>query len=297
MGNRLNGRVALVTGAGAGRGKACALSLAAEGALVVVNDLGSDEPSGGHRTDAADRTVGEIGMAGGIAVASYQSSTTFEGVVGAVSVALEAFGPIDIVVACTMAIPDGLFPSDAAYRRIIDAALSEKFWLARETLPGMAERRYGRFIAVTSRDTLGQTGNPVGAAATGGMISYTKAIAANLRDRGVTANCLMAELAAKEAPRPSVSLIRGRRERKISEDMWVASGPYLGSTADAASLATWLCTDAAAGVTGQVFTAYSGKIGRWSDYSEVRSVYRGDPLFSPLWSLDDLDQITEQLLS
>src|SRR5947209_4957116 len=79
MGDRLRGRTALVTGAGNGIGKACALALGAEGANVVVNDLGTSEFADGSSSAAADGTVAEIKAAGGTAVASYDSIADAEG--------------------------------------------------------------------------------------------------------------------------------------------------------------------------------------------------------------------------
>jgi NAD(P)-dependent dehydrogenase (short-subunit alcohol dehydrogenase family) len=291
MSNRLKGRVAIITGAGNGVGKACALALAAEGASVLVNDLGTSEFAQGQSSLAADATVQEIRAAGGQAQASYDSVATAEGVRNAVHLAEETFGPVDIVVACAGAILQAdLSASDETYYKVVDLFLSQKFWLARETVPHMAERGWGRFIAVTSEGARGSVGNAAFAAAMGGTISLVKAIANDYRLKGVTANCIAPGASTRLYEVMLPQLQQAHRDGKITDEMWQAAQAGLGPTSYVSPMVTWLCTDAAAGVTGQVFNVRGGKISLWSDYEEVRSIFRGDPPASPPWSLDELDR-------
>ena len=105
---RLQGRVAIVTGAGNGVGHAIAHSLAAQGASVVVNDLGTTPTGGGMSSDAADATVAEIRAAGGVAVANYDDSVADkDGCANLVRTAEEAFGPVDILIANAGAVLPG----------------------------------------------------------------------------------------------------------------------------------------------------------------------------------------------
>ncbi|HEX7097416.1 MAG TPA: SDR family NAD(P)-dependent oxidoreductase, partial [Acidimicrobiales bacterium] len=188
---RLEGRVALVTGAGNGIGKACALELAKHGATVVVNDLGTDEFGKGRASRAADQTVAEIQAAGGRASANHDSVADSAGCERAVRQAVDEFGKLDIVVACAGALLEGsLEATDDEYQRFLDLFLSQKFWLARAAVPAMAERGWGRLVTTTSHGATGLLGKPIFAAAMGGVISMTKAIAHEYRGRGVTANCL-----------------------------------------------------------------------------------------------------------
>src|ERR1700694_883334 len=93
----LDGKVAIITGAGGGIGREHALLFAREGARVVVNDLGSDRHGGGKGGEMADKVVGEIKAAGGDAVANYDSVATREGADGLIWSALNKFGKLDIV--------------------------------------------------------------------------------------------------------------------------------------------------------------------------------------------------------
>src|SRR5262245_33916052 len=94
----LDGKVAIITGAGGGIGRAHALLFAKEGAKVVVNDLGGDRHGGGKGSDMADAVVNEIKTAGGEAVANYDSVATREGADGLLWSALSKYGRVDILV-------------------------------------------------------------------------------------------------------------------------------------------------------------------------------------------------------
>src|SRR5262245_61393962 len=98
MSIRFDNRVAVVTGAGNGLGRAHALLLAKHGAKVVVNDLGGTVDGKGGDNSAADKVVAEIKAAGGQAVANYDSVATFEGARNIIGTAVKAFGTLDILV-------------------------------------------------------------------------------------------------------------------------------------------------------------------------------------------------------
>jgi NAD(P)-dependent dehydrogenase (short-subunit alcohol dehydrogenase family) len=288
MGTGLEGRVALVTGAGNGIGKACALSLAAHGASVLVNDLGTTEVGDGAERTAADTTVAEIVAAGGNAVANHDSVAESAGCENAVSVALDAFGKVDILVACAGALLESsITATDEQYRRFVDLFLSQKFWLSRALLPGMIDRGWGRIITTTSYGATGLLGSPIFAASMGGVISLTKALAHEYADNGITANCL--------APGAATRLHNMSREHfqelhatgQISDEMW-ESYDTTPPPEYVAPIVTWLCTEAGAEVTGQVFHAAGGEISRWSHYVNERTIFRGDHRAHPPWSVAEL---------
>ena len=95
---QLDGKVAIVTGAGGGLGRAHALLLAQEGAAVVVNDLGGDRHGAGSGTSMADGVVDEINNSGGKAVAHYGSVTSDDDAAGMVKTAVDSFGRLDILI-------------------------------------------------------------------------------------------------------------------------------------------------------------------------------------------------------
>ena len=98
MGDMLKDRTAIVTGAGSGLGRAEAMGLAAQGAKVVVNDIGTSHDGIGISSEPADRVVEEIKSAGGTAVASYDSVATEEGANKIIDLAINKFGSIDVLV-------------------------------------------------------------------------------------------------------------------------------------------------------------------------------------------------------
>ncbi len=294
--SRLAGRVALVTGAGNGIGQACAEALAAHGASVVVNDLGTDEYASGVSSDAADSTVEGIRAAGGTAVANYDSVADADGCARAVQTAVDEFGQLDIVVGCAGAIIDGtLAADDETYLRFMALFLHQKFWLARAALPGMLERGWGRIITTTSHGATGLLGQPTFAAAMGGVISMTRAIAFENADSGVTANCLSPGGATRlhAVSRPMFEQLRA--DELISEEEW---DDYVNTPPPSyvAPIVAWLCTDRGDGVTGQVFHAMGGEVGVWNRYEVDRLIYRGDHRTSPPWTMEELDRHVPKVL-
>lgn len=150
---RFDGRVAIVTGAGAGLGRVYALELAKRGARVVVNDLGgARDGSGGGSANPADRVVAEIEALGFDAVASYDSVSTPEGGQALVNRALEAFGRIDVLINNAGILRDKTFvkmdPPDWEAVRAVH--LDGAFFVTGPAFRHMKEKKYGRILLTTS---------------------------------------------------------------------------------------------------------------------------------------------------
>ena len=150
---RFDGRVAVVTGAGAGLGRVYALELAKRGAKVVVNDLGGARDGSGKGTSSpADRVVDEIKALGGEAVASYASVATAEGGANIVKGALDAFGTVDILINNAGILRDKSFLKMAPenWQIVLDVHLNGAYNVSRPAFAVMKDKGYGRILMTTS---------------------------------------------------------------------------------------------------------------------------------------------------
>jgi len=150
---RFDDRVAIVTGAAAGLGRAYTLELARRGARVVVNDLGgARDGSGEGAATPADKVVDEIKALGGEAVANYDNVTTPEGGENIVKKALDAFGRVDILVNNAGILRDKSFlkmePDN--WKAVIDVHLNGAYYVTRPAMAAMRENGYGRIVMTTS---------------------------------------------------------------------------------------------------------------------------------------------------
>ncbi len=149
---RFDDRVAIVTGAGAGLGKNYALSLAARGAKVVVNDLGGARDGSGSSSSAADLVVEEIKSSGGEAVANYDSVATKEGGENIVKTAIDTYGKVDIVINNAGILRDRSFAklAEEEWDTVIAVHLKGAFCVTQPAFKIMKENGYGRIVNTTS---------------------------------------------------------------------------------------------------------------------------------------------------
>jgi NAD(P)-dependent dehydrogenase (short-subunit alcohol dehydrogenase family) len=149
---RFDGRVAIVTGAGAGLGRTYALALAEKGANVVVNDLGGSRDGSGAGTNAADAVVAEIKKAGGNAVANYDSVATKEGGENIVKTALDAFGKVDILINNAGILRDKSLMKieEPEWDIVLAVHLKGAFCVTQPAFKVMKENGYGRIINTAS---------------------------------------------------------------------------------------------------------------------------------------------------
>ena len=170
---RFDERVAIVTGAGGGLGRAYALELAKRGATVVVNDFGGTLSGEGGSNDAAARVAAEISAAGGSALANGASVTDPVGVGALVAETLEAFGRIDVLINNAGILRDKTFAKMTLddVRAVLDVHLFGSFVCTKAVWPHMQERGYGRIVMTSSGSGLfGNFGKANYAAAKLGLV-------------------------------------------------------------------------------------------------------------------------------
>ena len=183
----VQGRVAVVTGAGQGLGRSYAVALAAAGAKVVVNDIGQGE------TDTAQQVVDDIIAAGGQAVANRDSVATAEGGQAIIQSALDAFGRIDILVSNAGIERNQSYAksTDDQWRAVMDVHLNGTHYLCRAAWPHMIAQGHGRIIPITSPSGLwGNFSQSSYAAAKMGMIGLANVLTIEGRRYGILTNCL-----------------------------------------------------------------------------------------------------------
>jgi NAD(P)-dependent dehydrogenase (short-subunit alcohol dehydrogenase family) len=149
---RFDGRVAIVTGAGAGLGKTYALALAEKGAKVVVNDLGGARDGSGGGTNAADTVVAEIKSKGGEAVANYDSVATKEGGESIVKTAVDAFGKVDILINNAGILRDKSLVKmeESEWDLVLAVHLKGAFCVTQPAFKVMKDNGFGRIVNTAS---------------------------------------------------------------------------------------------------------------------------------------------------
>lgn len=188
----LDGKVALITGAGGGIGRAHALAFAREGARVVVNDLGGSRDGAGATSSMADGVVAEIVAMGGDAVANYDSVTDAAGCERMVKAALDRWGKLDVVVNNAGILRDRTFMkmSDAEWDLVLAVHLAGTRNVTRAAIPAL-QAQGGAIINTTSYSgMIGNFGQSNYAAAKAGIYGLTRVLSMELRKSGITVNAI-----------------------------------------------------------------------------------------------------------
>jgi NAD(P)-dependent dehydrogenase (short-subunit alcohol dehydrogenase family) len=212
---RFDGRVAIVTGAGNGLGRAHALGLAARGARVVVNDFGGARDGTGGSLTAAESVVEDIRKAGGEAIADPADVSSFEQVTAMVERATREWGSVDIMCANAGILRDKSFgkmePVD--FQKVLNVHLVGSFNCAKAVWNGMRERNYGRIVFTTSSSGLyGNFGQANYGAAKTGMVGLMNVLAEEGRKTDIRVNIISPTAATRMTeeliPAPVLALMK-----------------------------------------------------------------------------------------
>jgi 3-oxoacyl-[acyl-carrier protein] reductase len=293
---RLAGKVAIVTGAGRGIGRAEALLLAHEGAKVVVNDLGGGPTGGGADLSIAEQVVKEIRALGHDAVANHDNVATMEGGERIIKTALESFGRLDILVNNAGIVRPRIIynMSESDWDDVIDVHLKGHFSTVRFAAPIFREQKSGVIVDTASESGLGHLGQSSYSAAKEGIVGFTRTIARDLGRFNVRCNAIRPRAATRLFNEEALQAMQ--RTRSMLGNIGVpgaASNPLDDKPEHVAPLVVWLCTDAASNVNGRTFVVGGDMIGLYPEPAPERVIVREGG-----WDLDALDRVaTTQLTS
>ena len=264
----LEGKVALVTGAGRGVGREIALLMAQKGARVVVNDLGGSGGGEGHDIAPAKEVVNEITAMGGEAVANDDSVADFKAVEGMVAQAIDSFGRIDIVVNNAGILRDAIFHkmTEEEWDLVISVHLKGAFSVSRAAATRFREQQSGRMIHMTSTSGLiGNFGQANYAAAKLGIVGLSRSVALDMARYNVTSNAIgpfaWSRLIGTIPINSEADRIRVERMKQMTP-------------AKIAPLVCALASDAAQHVSGQIFVARGGEVFLFSQPRPIRGMGR-----------------------
>ena len=243
----LDGKVAIVTGAGGGLGKSHALLLAKEGASVIVNDLGGAVDGSGEGSRVADQVVKEILEAGGKAAADYGSVTDAAEAEAMVKTAVREFGKLDILINNAGILRDKSFKNMDAdlWDPVIEVHLKGTYNATRAAYSQMLEQESGGRIIMTSSTSglIGNFGQTNYGAAKAGIAGFMRCLAIEGKKAGITVNVL----APNAYSRMTASIFpEGSEERYPTDKVSPA--------------VVWLCSDEAADITGQQFVISGNRV-------------------------------------
>ena len=253
-GLRLDGRVAAVTGAGRGIGRAYALLLGELGAQVVVNDLGGSTLGTGGDAGPADDVVKQIEAAGGAAVANYADVSTVDGGKSVIDTAVEHFGGIDIVVNNAGNMVWGSLPEatietiDAHYKVHVQGS----FNTLHAAWPYFLEKNYGRAILTTSVGMFGLMDNIGYAIAKASMIGMAKSLTVGRKDANININCI--------APN-AMTRISGRTDEEQEQAARAAEAMPSMDPVNVAPMVAYLAHESCQ-VSGEIYLAGGGRFAR-----------------------------------
>ncbi len=266
----VKGKVVLVTGAGRGIGKEIALLMAKHGASVIVNDLGGSVDGSGSDTGPATEVVEEITANGGKAIANTGSVAERKDTEEMMKMAIDNFGRIDVVVNNAGILRDTIFHkmSEPDWDSVLSVHLKGAFNVSRSAATYFREQESGACVHFTSTSGLiGNFGQANYMAAKLGIVGLSKGIALDMQRFNVRSNCIspfawsrMIGTIPNDTPEQQARLEKIKQMKPEHQ----------------APLAVYLASDAAEGVTGQIFGVRMNEIFLFNQHRPIRSVHRSE---------------------
>tara|TARA_B100001057_G_scaffold306342_1_gene306477 strand:+ start:3399 stop:4313 length:915 start_codon:yes stop_codon:yes gene_type:complete len=283
---RLEDKIAVVTGAGRGIGKEIALMMASQGAKIVVNDLGGNTDGTGTGK-IADDVVAEIRAAGGEAVSNTDSVADVSGGEALVQTALDSFGGMDILVNNAGILRDRTIfkMEESDWDAVMAVHLKGHYCCTRPFANYIRSenRTGGRVINFSSVSGLfGNFGQANYGAAKAGIAGFSRVIALELAKYGCTSNTI----SPGALTRMTIPLRENRGENVGDSDI-ESGGPQ-----HIAPICAWLASDASAGITSEIFHTGRGGVAIMQQPKIIKQFKKRDGL----WTMEELDQIVPQLI-
>lgn len=303
MPGRLEGKVAIVTGAGRGIGRGEALLLAQEGARVIVNDFGGSAAGDGGDASPAEEVVAEIKKMGGEALPNFGNVASMADGEAMVKQAMDTWGRLDILVNNAGILRDRIIfnMTEEEWDAVIAVHLKGHFTITKFASIVMRQQRGGRIVNTSSESGLGNLGQANYSAAKEGITGLTRTLALDLGKYGVTANAIRPRAATRLTLSPEMEAARIRRQQMAAQagGAPAAEAPTEANSSQealgrissmapelVAPLVVYLCLDKAANINGRDFIVGGDEISLVSLPTRERTIYKQGG-----WDLDSLERV------
>ena len=270
---RLEGKVAVVTGGGNGIGREISKLMGAEGAKVVVNDLGTAVDGAGQSNSVADQTVQAIRDAGGEATANYDTVATPEGGQNIIQTAVDTYGKLDILVHVAGILRDRMIfnMSIEEWDAVINVHLRGAYCVNRPACVLMRQQKSGCIINFSSISGAGNSGQANYAAAKAGILGLTRTVARDMAKYGVRANAIWPGADTRMTATVPEAARQLRAERGIAQQ--VAQTATERRPENVAAVVAYLASDEAADITGWTVGISGDRLSLIEDPRPVKTVF------------------------
>lgn len=302
----LKDKVVLVAGAGGGILSVWCKYLAKVGAVIFANDVGfvqnmergGDYDLNSSCNEIADKLVREIIQVGGTAVANYENVADFHGAKRCVDHCIKEFGRIDALISgtCISQLSECKDMTYEQWDNVIKNNTYPVFNLTRHVLPHMIERKCGRIIYTQSSAARSFWGSANYAASYGAIYSFMRDVALEVKNDGITVNCVEPIAPGKTGPRPKGEKYLDQRTKAIgleepSADIRIKETP---KASHSAPFVGYLLTDGAKNITGQSFSVKGGRYAIYGALEEKRYIYVDEA--NEDWTIEKLEKIMPSTL-